>query len=515
MTIEKESSVDVGVLPEGIIESPNSFVRFIGQNREQFDRHSSLIRELRDVDDMWRNSPSIDSLVEAMMNIGYSANADRIRISNGVSDKQVERARNQARIQIITRLEEGVGRGDQKLAMFIRQVSSLGSYSKIFTTHLAEDLEEGIADLGEGIHEVRDPLLEGIKECRLDLIGKFEEHLLQDPENVFAFQKFVSQENKQHGEGREKIRPFLVGLAEKEALSRDRKEGILNHAAEEWIRRLKTEQSPQITEEFLRKLNSQGIIEWLQFFGRMEIGELKLEEDRAKFVRTTIDTLSHYPDTSKWPKELRDAYYTFLSGKFYAAVALIKQSLEQFNRFRPITASATIFVQEHNHTKRKKPVKNVTRKDRKDKEEIKRSERMINPVGLLIKSIKGNNSMEIFDEDALARFLRGKTSELVSQPNREVALEDLSRIVKSVREDPFGMATRRILGETASVDSKSHLLRSINYRKRLGLIVNCSELDNVRVVYFIYKDGENISTVAIEGIYSHEEYLRRFGGVSN
>lgn len=59
---------------EVLYAEQNSFAQFLDENKEALERHSFLTYDLRDEEEGWKNSPTIDSIVEKTIEFGYSLN---------------------------------------------------------------------------------------------------------------------------------------------------------------------------------------------------------------------------------------------------------------------------------------------------------------------------------------------------------------------------------------------------------------------------------------------------------
>lgn len=488
-TTKEAISVSYTQAPETLGVEQNSFARFIDENRDLFERHSSLTYELRDEEEGWKNSPTLDSVAEKNVELAFLLYPK----ANNLNSKAIRKVREQIKVSTAKVIFDNSSEKDRLIASALSYSFSLKARQTPKSDALSNALEESINEFRENYFEARQPLVSGIRESRAELMRKFEDFLLEDPFNLFAFGDFLS-DKKNYGAQRESIRPFLVSLAETEqSLIRDKKEGTLRRVVKKWIDELKEKPNPATIDEFAASIKSPNVLEWLEF---------------AAQGKNIADFLKSRPDVSTWTTELKNALTSFISSKYLGSLSSVEKELEQFRRPLTLKVSTQRFSAKLEAEMGKVSVKIPgERPQDNNKEILEKPEKEKYPVGILTKEIGSGFEVRVLTEEELSFRLQKEADSLAPADQRMIA--DLEKILLSLQEDPYGLGTKKLTDKFVGVGNRSLPLRSINPRKRMGLSLDHPESTRIRVTYVIDKNGD-FPTIGIEGIYKHEEYDKKF-----
>lgn len=487
MATTKEASPVNAQLPETLRREQNSFLRLIDENKDLFDRHSSLTYELRDEDRGWRNSPTIEPLVKMSIEILSILNPN----INDVNSKKMRRLTEQVKARIMGLI---FGSDDEIDTLTIKGLPNLifaQSRSTPKSLVLGKAFDEGITDFRTSFREARSPLVSGVQESRAELFKKFEDFLLSNPSNIFAFGDFLS-DKKNHGAEIEAIRPFLSSLVDSEqSLARDKKEGTLRRVVKKWTAELNERPTHVIIDELVISIKSPDIREWLEFAAQ--------GEDIASFLKSR-------PDVSTWPSKLKKELTSFISSKYFNAFSSVERGLDQFKK--PLNSKS---IPQRFDLKLTAGTEEVTadtgiKKPQENKKGITEiTGRQKYPIGTLLREV-GKYSIKLLEEDGLKILLQRAASSL--DPSDPRMLEDLKKIIMDLRESPYGPGTKKLVDKFVTVEYRSFPIRSINPDRR-GLSLDHPESTKTRIVYVIYRN-EDGSVIGIEGIYKHDEYDKKF-----
>ena len=491
MVSTKEASpVSHTQAPETLGVEQNRFILFLAENNEAFDRHSFLTYELRDEEAGWKNSPTLDSVVEKGVEIAFLLYPQ----INRQNSKIMRKVRRQISANTTKFIFGNSSEKDRLIDNLLPQALSaqrrLPPQGDVLTTALTESLN----DFRTSYHEATAPLVSGIRESKAELMGKFEIFLLSNPSNIFAFGDFLS-DKKNHGTEIEAIRPFLSSLVESERnLTRDKKEGTLRGAAKKWTDELKEKPTPATIDEFVESIRSKSpnIVEWLEFAAN--------GVDIASFLRSR-------PDVSLWTTELREALFSFVSSRYTTACSSIEKELEGFRRpFVSKTMPPAIDLELGNA--KRKAVKVEVKKEPDDVEGASETVKKARyPIGILTKEAGLSSEIRILSKEEWTQRLEKEADSLA--PSDPRMIKDLEKIFLSLWQDPYGLGTEKFKVHSVAVNKRSFPIRSLNPRKRIGLSLEHPESYEVRIAYVIYKGGE-VPVIGIERIYGHEAYEKRF-----
>ena len=464
---------------------PNSFVRFIDENKDLFDRHSSLTYELRDEEEGWRNSATVDEIVDNYTDLIISI------VPNKPNDKQLRKLSRDIRKHILEILFSSPSEKDNYTGDLIR--------NKLFLTRKVNNqrvpatiaLYDRMDEFNRDFLEAKAPVAAEVQGSKAELFSKFNNFMLSEPNSIFAFRDFLLE--KKYASNREVIKPFLIGFTQSEdRLVKDDKGGILNETVKKWVAEISEKGTPDHLDEFVASIKSPIVLEWLKFAARGE---------------DTANSLKARSDVSAWPSELRKAFKVFVASKYHSTPGDIRKELDQFRK--PLTGKGFTqqydFLGEEKETVTVKAV--IEKKPDNQKGTLERAEKEKYPIGSLLRRVDSFNSIKPLEKDELKIFLERAASDLTSNPRM---IGDLNRIIATLRENPYGFGTKRLNAMFVGVGSRSLPLRSIDPRKRAGLSLDDSESYKVRVVYVIHRSGEG-SVIGIEGIYNHDDYDRKFG----
>lgn len=94
---------------------------------------------------------------------------------------------------------------------------------------------------------------------------------------------------------------------------------------------------------------------------------------------------------------------------------------------------------------------------------------------------------------------------------------DCETIIESLRRDPFGQGTSKLVSLRRTIEGKRMDLFSFHPRERSDLSFQHPNTTSwpgmdMRVIYFLYrKNGERKIVLHRDGIYTHEQYNRIVG----
>lgn len=490
---------------ENLRQKQNSFLGFIEENKDLFDEHISLTYELRDEEKGWKDSLAIDSMEAMMSELMFLAYPE----ANDARGKHLRKARKTVKAHIAAMLFADSSEYDKKL----KEISFLGygrlSRSSPKVIALAQTFQASVEDSRRSFLRARSPLAAGVQESRAELLKRLQEFLLLNPSSLFALQDFIS-DKKNYGADREAIRPFLANLAETEKdLVKNKKEGILHGSVTKWVDELKENPTPAIIDEFTASIKSLDIFEWLEFAADRRIkapdGIEKRDED---FIRDIANFLKSRSDLSTWPKELREALFLFVSSKYFSALSSIVKDLEEFKR-PLLSKSMPLLMSQESGKKRAAAVIRPANGSDTDSKRALEVEAIEHPIGVLTKIIGSPYKIRVLTEEEFNGFLQKEADSLAPSDSR--MLEDLKKIVTSLRRNPHGFGTEKLISRNVAVGNRKSSLRSFNPRLRTGLSNNRPGSLETRIVYVIDGNGPE-SVIGIEGIYRHDDYMKRFGG---
>ena len=475
---------------EALRVEQNSFAHFLDENNEAFDRHSFLTYELRDEEAGWKNSPTLDSVVEKGLEVMY----DSYPQLNTAKSKTVRRLKGEL-IKNFTRfIFSNTSEKDSIDAKILPLGLSAQRRIAPQRNGLMETLGESIEDFRTSFRDAILPLVSGIRESKAELMEKFEAFLLSNPSNIIAFGDFLS-DKKNNAAKLEAIRPFLSSLVESERnLTRDKKEGTLRRAAKKWTDELKEKPTHATIDEFTATLESRSpnIHEWLAFAAQ--------GVDIASFLKSR-------PDVSLWTTELREALFSFVSSRYTTACSSIEKELEGFRRpFVSKTMLPRVDLELGNAKRRigKVEVKKEPDDVEGASETVKKARY---PIGILTKEAGSSSEIRFLTEEAWAQRLEKEADSIDPADRRMIA--DLKTITLSLQEDPYGLGTKKLNARTVAVKNRRLPLRRIYPHKRIGLPLDYQGSHDIRIVYVIDRGGE-VPVIGIEGIYKHGDYDKKF-----
>lgn len=478
--------------PEVLRREQNAFLYFLDENKELFERHSSLTYDLRDEDEGWRNSQTLDSIVSMGIDLTLLLYPGLL---NKVTRKQIRRVKIQVRANVAN-FVFGTSNDNTSNITYLSDFPTKRQYTQK-SQDLSKDLDLSLNDFRTSFQEARAPLLFGIRESRAELMKRFEDFLLSEPSNIFAFGDFLS-DKKNHGAEVEAIRPFLSSLADSEqTLPRDNKEGILSRVVKQWIGELKEKPNFVTIDEFVVSIKSSkpsNVLGWLEFAAQ--------EKSIANLLRSRTDV-------STWPTELREAFSSFISSKYFNALSSVKKDLEQYRKrlnlkgvLRGIDSDS-----EGEITGTRMAAVSKKPNNKKGEGELQKAEREKYPVGILTKAIGMSFAIRLLTEEEVAYCLQKEADSLVPADHRMAA--DLEKIFLSLRKDAYGLGTEKLKDRDIAIGHKRLPLRSLNPRKRIGLSLDHPDSHDIRVVYVIHNNN-GVSAIGLEGVYRHGDYISKF-----
>lgn len=473
--------------PETLRGEQNSFLRFIDENKDLFERHSSLTYELRDEEQGWRNSSTLGSIVKMSFDLVLLLypELDTIR------GKQMRQLKMQAENHTIN-FALGASDGNKSIIKYFSDFLSRRPHNTLQSQILSEACEKHLNEFRTSFHEARAPLVSGIRESKAELMRQLENFISSDPSSVFEFEDFLSDKN--YVANREEIRPFLASLAETEyVLARDNKEGVLHRKMKNWIDELKERPSPATIDEFVASIKSPTILEWLEFAAQ--------GEDIANFLKSR-------PDVSVWTTELREELSSCVKSRYFTALSSIEKNLEQYRRRAALKAIIPkINPQLGAEIKTAVIQMPAARPKGNDKKASEKAEKAKHPVGILRQEVGSSFQVRVLTEEELTGRLQKESDSLAPADQRMIA--DLEKIFLSLREDPYGLGTKKLNDMSIMLGHKELPLRSLDPGKRIGLSHDHPDSHDIRIAYIIDKNN-GVPMIGLLGVYRHDDFMSRF-----
>ncbi|MDO8583407.1 MAG: hypothetical protein Q7R51_02660 [bacterium] len=473
----------------------NSFWQFAHDNRDLFNTHTVTTHALGEEEKGWKNSQTVDDLAASFVDIGLAVLVNEDKTANG---RTVRKYKDQAKRHILGIISiSSQEEKDRLIRKFIHFLPAK-THATLNQAKSMDNLQASLVELDGKFREARAPLVAQIQKSKTELSGKVKDYLLSSPTGIFDFLSFLSSE--EYAQDREAIRPFLSSFAQnEERLAKDDKENVLSQAAKKWVGEFKERPTPEIMDEFAVSIKSPVILEW---FGKLEV-------DIASFMRS-------HPTTAAWPSQLESEFSSFISSKYRSVIEETRSKLLTFRTPLTLkTLTETFYPEDEKEVKRVVETKSPSKKTKKPKHAFSlpdlekwdiREVSEIRPVGVL-KDAGGPYNVVWMGDDELDSYLRKKASHLDSSNPR--VIEDLKKIVDSLRKDPYGLGTEKLTDKEVGVGNQKFPLRSINTRKRIGISLEHPEARDCRVVYIIAKNKDG-PIIGIEGIYKHDEYDKKF-----
>lgn len=480
-------------LPEKVDVSKNNFAIFIGENQDSLNNFLRFTRLLREEEDGWKNSPILDELVDKMMET-LSVVSMSPGVPEGVSAKMLHKARN------IYRRDAGNAIFSWSEAQFLHYSQVFGRQNEQMRSKLGREKiierERILATIGEirsDYREARRPFAEEIQAEKTKLLPQFWDYLRRDYGNFFDFVEFLK--DKENPE-RNKIKLFMESIASAESAPRDdKKRSMFEQIIHDWKERILENPPSQIIVDFSKTLRNLPVIEeWLNF-------TLLIRGDASKDINTLLENIS----LSEWPAQLRDEFSKFVSGKYASLLGTLRLALSEFHAKTPksignilsqapASAKRDHFGQNGNGTPHIPDSVSVAERVQRQYE-----------IGIIqkVEDTRGHIISKQSPED-ISSYLRKMAYKFASGDPR--IAQDFEKMLKSIQKDPYGFGVKKLHGMTITIDRESRInLRSLNPRNRMGLILEHPDSMEIRFVFAIKDD-----IIAIEGIYSHDEYDRRF-----
>ena len=485
MTATKEADSSSYQPTETLRGEQNSFLRFIDENKDLFERHSSLTYELRDEEEGWRNSSTVDQIVDNYIElIGPS-------FANTTTNKQLRRVSREIRRNTLKIFFESP---DEKNSFSEKQ-----SRNTLFATRKFNDQQvsainaiyERADEFNRDFNEAKAPVVAEVQGSKAELSSKFIDYLLSDPNSIFAFRDFLLEKN--YASNREVIRPFLASFTQSEdRLAKDGKLGILGEAVRKWIGDILGQATPDLLDEFVASIKSPNILEWLKFAAQGE---------------DIVNSLTR-SDVSTWPSELRKTFGSFVGSKYHSTFGVIRKELDQFRK--PLTLKGSTqqydFLGEKTDTVAAKAA--IEKKPDNQKGTLEKAEKKKYAVGILSQEIGKPHNIRHIGESDMETILEKEAAHLDSLDPRMVG--DIKRIIMDLRESPYGLGTKKLKDRSVIVGNRTLPLRSINPHNRIGLSHDHPYFHDLRIVYVIYKNNAE-AVIGLEGVYKHEDYVKKFG----
>lgn len=505
------------IVPEGATQ--NSFMVFINQRHEDFDRLSLLTRDLREEEEGWWQSTTFDQLTQHTLEI-----LDTIRMDYGWADKQGNREKRRNFEQAKKKMAALVFKSRKELSLkdFFTDVPRYKNRSPQQVKELGEATKD-LNKFSQEYHGAIEAITTPLREVRQTLYGEFRIYLQQDYKHLFDFAAFLSE--KEHVASREAIRSFLVGIAQEEQeATKNGKKGAIEEASQQWNGWVSSGLRDEV---FL--LWTQNLWASMSFSGKVEGGLVNVEMDKSflEFARFLIEVaktfmpeddigqltledtqqvLKRISDINRWPSVLRNAYINFAKARIGSAVKDIRQSLLEYRQKELLPPADIIFDRTLAPTKRKQRAPkgngaNVVAESTPVEEANKPYS-----LGILVR-VGDVYQVQVMTEEEITTRMRKDAARIARKD--PTLVEDIRRLYKTAREDPYAntIGLKTITWKHITVDHKEFAYRSFDPRKRIGLELTHKDLYDFRLVYAVDKRNH---VVIIDGLYGHDEYMSKF-----
>lgn len=515
---------EVTVVPERL-PPRNSFVGFIEEHSALFDQFSMLTSEREHEEAGWRNSLSFDTLVEIPMRVIVSIRT-RENGRDGITSREQQRAFAGGRRAITTRIFTKRGRVTLK-----DYGISMSWYQKRMTPSQRKTVEEaltGLNSLSANFSEAMGVIEEPLSKTRGDLFSELGLYLESDFEHFFDFESFLFDPACEPLSN--SIRPFLTAFVEdEETVKRQGREGLLDSVRKRWIERIENDPTEVVLRRFLaaetempnplhqmqiEKQNDRVMVSLDSEVMALFSFALALASKISPELRDTIDIknldvdqiLKILPGFNMWPESLKRAYRRFAIFEYTFAISNIRKALDQFRRKDVLPETGTIFERTFLMPPKRK------RQEREEKEEdrpiaVEEEERPQYALGEIVTRGK-TYAVRLLEEGEIDRMITKKAGKLAKGDERR--LQDVKIALVDLQRDPYGYGTKVLVDRGVPIEYRVLPLRRLNPGDRPGVTLLHPESDRLRIVYAIYVTKDNKRAVALEGIYTHEEFDRKF-----
>ena len=485
VTAKEAGAVSPIQFAEVLTVEQNSFVRFIDENKDLFDRYSSLTYELRDEEEGWRNSSTADQIINGYIDLVISISPHK------PNDKQLRKVSRDIRKHTLGMLFSSPDEKGNFTEDLIR--NKLFSMRKVNNQQVPATiaLYDRMDEFNRDFHEEKAPVVAQLQESKAELFSNFKNYLLSDPNSIFAFKDFLL--DRKYAPSRDAIRPFLASFAQSEDRLAKSGKGILGEAVREWVDDILKQATPDLLDELVAsiKINSPNILKWLEFAARGE---------------GVVSYLKGRSDVFIWPSDLSKAFKSFVASKYQLTLGDIRKELDRFRR-KPEDFSGAIILGNELVKSKKRTTKSMQEQmaqEENDKAEVLKKKYT---VGILSQGIGAAFEIRVLTEEELTRRLQKEADSFAPADQRMIA--DLDKIFLSLREEPYGFGTEKLKDRFIVIGHKELSLRSLNPGKRIGLSHDHPDSHDIRIVYVIYKNNEE-PMIGLEGVYRHDDYMGRF-----
>ncbi|MBI4038065.1 hypothetical protein HY387_00220 [Candidatus Daviesbacteria bacterium] len=502
----------------------NAFSGFVEANKTGFDELGSLSSRLKSEVAAWRKSKSLEVWVQQLT---------RLSVLTGVKNPRLQQRIDNKALNTMFRSVQGKIEGvifkqaedeeapippssrEKRLALqFQRQVPTI--YRNEWN-RLTEELEE-FSDDFDG--ETR-PLLTSLRQTKQELFDRFRNYLSGDFPQLADLNDFLNEPT--FVGQREGIRPFLVRLAKFE-FEAPRGANSLDQQRITWTEKLLNGGLPEpLLAEFceqkltggfgIEKVEKRGkdivvTVESSEFMDMLKFAILLIRMQDLDYDDIDLHNLDIVAGLSKiprisWPRSIMDAYELFVKQKVTGVVEGIKKGLvtyyrrEKPNQFE-IEIPKVSAKREKGKSNGQEGQDDVTLPDLSP-------QAIYLPVALLHRNDK-SVEWEVLSEEALQSYVV-KTSTRFAQDER--MQRDCLLAVNDLRKEPWGVGTKKMLTGQMTVDSRTIRLREYAPGRRSWLKLEHPLTSNLRLAYAVLGNG-NDRVVALEGIFKHDEFDRRY-----
>lgn len=512
---------DISRKVEQFAASPNSFIDFIGANRELFNNFSYFNSELRHEIAGWRQSVSVTQLIDE----GFSAFRE-VYIKLGFTPPKAKDRLRRGILELSDKNE-----GERVIHEFVAEI--IRNHRKRIPYNNYEAIkkwEAGLCEFSQAFEEARRPIMEGIRETRKDLLRDFGTYLSADYQHFFDFASFVL--GPEYIQSREEIRPFLVSIGEDDAKARKAgTQSLLDRIKTDWIEKLKVEPTQWMIEQFLDSTTPRNEIPQIKSI-EQKGKQIIIEADpgfteflrfcvaivrklRPDLISADVDDLdsaqiaSLLPPIWQWPKVLRDPYAQVVNRIFNNAFSSIRGGLEHYaSKNHASSPEVVVFP---GSQLAQKPDKQVVYDNHLTKEGKSEEKENICSVGIVRKGVGVNGKVQLFSDKELYSYVR-KQARRIGKNTTAIIKDIQAMIIDLQKNKPYGLGIKKLTHRHVVVEQQRLALRSLDPRRRPTLALSDPNTHALRVVFTVYHpDDAEQAVILLDGVYTHDEYERDSG----
>lgn len=524
---EKFRGESLRVVPtqERASDRPNIFVTFLDAQKEGLDAFSQATSELKRLEEEKRKgsylNPFIDTYIEMQM---LTVRGFR---NLALPKRKLERWRENTRDAFLE--DKDGGFLEDRMVQFRHLFPG--------RVHEVDELTEKVTQAVRAFEDKKEPVKKTVTDKRGELFSALGIHLEEDSQHLLDMADFLVLPD--HAVRREDIRPFLTFLADHvQKARRERIDSMFAQTGNKWVENLTQDPSRELLVEFFGERGLKApkfawreegkdivvssadpdLVEWLKFGIAMakKIDSKNRNQDYTDNM-TAEDIVAVLPSLEYWPKKLVNFYVAFLRKKINGSVSTVHTALEQFAKTES-SVPTVVFRAEPITMEANGNVVVASTTFANNKEDGLRGKEEKIPFGFgifVLVQESGNTCIKIREvtDDELGKLITKEAHRLAPNDKRVVA--DLRAMTEDLKERPEGKGVERIKINDVVVDGDYHLLlyrlspreRGRTYGQHRLLNVACLDF---RIVFAIDRRYIKKPTIVIEGIYRHQDFMRKF-----